>query len=115
MDRALFPDEFRARATSLSSHLGRSVDRVRFAQRLYGSLERVFDLCETHGFDAIRPEFEARFRLPGRRVTVLGLDGREAEGTVCGIDADGALRLRGADDVEFRVVAGDVTLAKEDA
>lgn len=112
VDRNDFPDEFRARATSLSSHLGRRIDRVRFAQRLYGSLERVFDVCEAQGFDAIRPEFEARFKLSGQSVKVLELDGHEIEGTVSGIDADGALRLRRGDD-EIRVVAGDVTLAKE--
>lgn len=123
VDPATFPAEFRARATSLAGHLGRPVDRADFARRLYGSLERIFDVCAEQGFAAVRPAFEARFRMAGRRVRVLELDGTETTGTALGIDADGALRIRTqasgpdetAGDRERRVIAGDVTLAKEDA
>jgi len=113
-DRNDFPEEFRARATSLFSHSGRRVDRIAFARLLYSNLERILDDCGARGFDAVRPEFESRFRMPGRRVTVQELDGSRLEGTALGIDPDGALRIRrdGATD-EVRVVAGDVTLAKE--
>ena len=82
VDRKEFPEEFRSRATSLYSHSGQRVDRVAFARRLYGNLERVFDVCGARGFDAVRPEFEARFRMPGRRVTVCEFDGSRIEGTV---------------------------------
>ncbi len=117
-DRSEFPEEFRSRATSLYSHSGLRVDRIAFARHLYGNLERVFDDCGSRGFDAVRPEFESRFRMPGQRVTVCEFDGSRLEGTAIGIDADGALRIRRADplpgtDDEVRVIAGDVTLAKE--
>jgi len=118
VDRDDFPDEFRSRATSLRSHSGKRVDRLAFTRRLYGNLERVFDVCGSRGFDAVRPEFESRFRMPGRRVTVCEFDGSRLEGTAIGIDRDGALRIRrdgqppGSDE-EVRVIAGDVTLAKE--
>ncbi len=113
--REAFPEEFRAVATSLSSHLGRTVGRVAFARRLYGTLEEVLDRHAEGGFEAVRPRFEARFRMPGRRLRVLELGGRELAGTCLGIDADGALRLRRDDGVIARVVAGDVTIAKEPA
>jgi BirA family biotin operon repressor/biotin-[acetyl-CoA-carboxylase] ligase len=116
VEREDFPDEFRSRATSLFSCSGKRVSRVAFARRLYGNLERVFDLCGSRGFDAVRPEFESRFRMPGRRVTVCELDGSRLEGTAIGIDTDGALRLRRDGQTageEVRVIAGDVTLAKE--
>lgn len=110
-----FPEEFREVATSLSSHLGRPVDRVAFARRLYGTLEEVLDLHAARGFEAVRPRFEARFRMPGRRLRVLQVGGDELAGTCLGIDADGALRLRRDDGGIARVVAGDVTIAKEPA
>jgi len=53
--------------------------------------------------------------MAGRRVRVHELDGSELAGTVVGIDADGALRVRRDDGEELRVVAGDVTIAKESA
>jgi BirA family biotin operon repressor/biotin-[acetyl-CoA-carboxylase] ligase len=115
VDRAAFPEEFRALATSLRSHSGRPVDRVAFARRLFRHLERTLDACAQGGFAAVRGAFEARFRMPGRRIRVLELDGSELAGTALGIDADGALRIRGDDGAERRVVAGDVTIAKEGA
>jgi BirA family biotin operon repressor/biotin-[acetyl-CoA-carboxylase] ligase len=115
VDRQSFPDEFRELATSLSSHTGHRVDRVAFTQRLYGHLERVVDRCAEHGFDAVRPAVEARFRMTGRRVEVIELDGTRLPGTVLGIADDGTLRLRDDGGRERRVIAGDVTLAKEPA
>jgi BirA family biotin operon repressor/biotin-[acetyl-CoA-carboxylase] ligase len=114
--RAAFPDEFRALATSVSSHTGRPVDRIGFAARLYDTLEAVLDLHAEGGFDAVRPRFEARFRMRGRRVRVLdavGAPGAPAvEGRADGIDSDGALWILRDDGGRERVVAGDVTIAK---
>jgi biotin-(acetyl-CoA carboxylase) ligase len=44
---------------------------------------------------------------------VVQHDGRETAGTALGIDAQGALRLRAESGEETRVLAGDVTIAKE--
>jgi BirA family biotin operon repressor/biotin-[acetyl-CoA-carboxylase] ligase len=112
VEREALPGEFRDLATSLRGHLGRRVDRIRFAQRLYGNLERVLDTCAECGFDGVRPQFEARFRMRGRRVRVLEQDRGELSGVALGIDSDGALRVGRDDGREMRVVAGDVTLVK---
>jgi BirA family biotin operon repressor/biotin-[acetyl-CoA-carboxylase] ligase len=108
-----FPDEFRSLATSLRSHTGRPVDRVAFARRLYTRLERALERCAAEGFEALRPAFEARFRMAGRPVRVAELGGGETRGIALGIDSTGALRVRRDDGTEARVVAGDVTLARE--
>lgn len=115
VDRAAFPEEFRALATSLSTHRGTRVDRVAFAARLYDTLERVLDDHASGGFEAVRARFEARFRMRGRRVRVLDAGGASPalEGVAAGIDADGALLLDTDDGDRHRVVAGDVTVAKE--
>jgi len=116
VSRDALPPEFRAHATSLSSHLGRPVDRVAFAARLYDTLEAVLDLHAAGGFEAVRPRFEARFRMRGRRVRVLdavaGASAPALEGRADGIDADGALWVERDDGGRERVVAGDVTIAK---
>lgn len=113
VDRATFPDEFRHLATSLASHRGSRVDRIAFACRLYGNLETVLDVCAERGFDALRSRFNDRFTMRGRRVRVLQQNGEELTGTAVGIDAHGALRLATSPSEEVRVVAGDVTMAKE--
>ncbi len=115
VDRRDFPEEFRATATSLASHCGRRIDRVAFAQRLYNALERTLDTCAERGFEALRPRFEARFRMRGRSLTVLELDGTRQSGVAEGVATDGALLLRRDDGELSRVVAGDVTIAKENA
>jgi BirA family biotin operon repressor/biotin-[acetyl-CoA-carboxylase] ligase len=113
VDPASFPDEFRRRATSLAAAAGRAVDRVAFAQRLYGSLERVLDLHASAGFSALRPRFDALFRMRGETVRVREPGGSALEGRVLGVDADGALRLALASG-ERRVLAGEVTLSSEE-
>ena len=110
-----FPQEFRNLATSLASHTGRRVDRVAFTRRLYAALERSLDRCASAGFESLRPAFEARFRMAGRRLRVVDLAGEQILGVALGIDPDGALRVRGDDGAEMRVIAGDVTIVKERA
>ena len=114
--RETFPDEFRSLATSLSSHRGARIDRVAFTARLYDNLEAVLDGHADGGFEALRPRFEARFRMRGRRIRVLDAirgSGAAIEGTATGIDVDGALLISRDDGTQERVVAGDVTIAKE--
>jgi BirA family biotin operon repressor/biotin-[acetyl-CoA-carboxylase] ligase len=118
VSRDAFPEEFRTSATSLSSHLGRAIDRVGFAARLYDTLEHVLDLHADGGFEAVRPRFEARFHMRGQRVRVLDgpVAGRSTavEGRAVGIDEDGALLVERDDGSRERVVAGDVTIAKSE-
>ncbi|MCU0274793.1 MAG: biotin--[acetyl-CoA-carboxylase] ligase, partial [Acidimicrobiales bacterium] len=123
VERERFPDEFRALATSLRSHAGREVDRLSFVARLYHGLEDVLEAHAEGGFPAIRPRFEARFRMPGRRIRIS--DGTSVvAGTCRGLDDDGALLVErdageagpGTDREGGRLVralAGDVTVLKE--
>jgi BirA family biotin operon repressor/biotin-[acetyl-CoA-carboxylase] ligase len=116
VDREIFPDEFRSLATSLSSELGHSVDRVAFTRRLFENLETQLDRHTEGGFDAVRPRFEAFFRMRGEPVGVEEMGGRRIDGIAHGIAEDGALEVeitRGPRAGEIvRVMAGDVTLAK---
>jgi BirA family biotin operon repressor/biotin-[acetyl-CoA-carboxylase] ligase len=111
VDPADFPEEFRAHATSVGAQAGRPIDRVAFAARLYSSLERRLDEHAAGGFARLRPRYEAHFRMPGREVRIVELDGSETTGTAAGIDDDGALLVDRANGERTRVIAGDVTLA----
>ncbi len=115
IDRNDFPDEFRSRATSLRSHTGKPIDRIPFARALFEALEASFDRHASGGFAAIRPAYEARFRMRGKSVRITDLGGAERDGRVLGIADDGSLRLARADGREECVIAGDVTLSKEGA
>jgi len=111
VEREEFPEEFRELATSLRSHSGLPVDRIAFTARLYGILEQVIETHRHSGFQALRPRYEARFAMQGKRVRVLELDGAELRGIAGGIADDGALEVTRDDGRQVRVVAGDVTLA----
>ena len=114
VDREEFPDEFRHRATSLRSHSGSAVDRVRFAQVLFRELETCLERHAAGGFEALRGDYENLFRMTGQEVCVRDLGGGEQSGTVRGIAEDGALLLETAPGSSQRIVAGDVTLAKSE-
>jgi BirA family biotin operon repressor/biotin-[acetyl-CoA-carboxylase] ligase len=113
VDRESFPDEFRDLATSLRSHSGKAVDRAAFTGQLYDTLEGALDEHARGGFEALRSRFEARFRMAGRRVRVLELGEHERSGVARAVARDGALEIEGDDGGIHRVVAGDVTLAKD--
>jgi BirA family biotin operon repressor/biotin-[acetyl-CoA-carboxylase] ligase len=113
VDRQSFPEEFRALATSLTSHSGQPVDRVHFARRLFVTLEDVLDVHAERGWDALNPRFQEFFRMVGRRIRVSDLAEGETSGVCRGIDPDGALRLERNDGRQTRVLAGDVTIVKD--
>lgn len=116
VDREIFPKEFRSLATSLSSELGHSVDRIAFARRLFENLETQLDRHTGGGFDAVRPRFESFFRMRGEPVGIEQIGGERIDGLALGIAPNGALEVEiteGPRSGEIvRVMAGDVTLAK---
>jgi len=110
------PEEFRHRATSLAEASGRPVPRAAFARDLYERLEEVLEAFADGGFDRVRPRFEARFHMRGERVRVEPSvrGGPSLEGVVRGIGADGSLEVETEESGVVPVLAGDVTLAKEE-
>jgi BirA family biotin operon repressor/biotin-[acetyl-CoA-carboxylase] ligase len=97
-------------ATAVAAATGASVDRAAFAARLLIELEERYCRYVAHGFGGLREEWESYSCLTGRRVTVAGPEGQQC-GRVLGVDADGALRLRGSRGTTVRVLAGDVTVS----
>jgi BirA family biotin operon repressor/biotin-[acetyl-CoA-carboxylase] ligase len=114
VDPATFPEDFRRRATSLAAEVGHPLDRVAFTRGLFGTLESMLDRHTEGGFEALRADFGRFFRMAGRSVRVADPAGSETEGVAEGIAADGALLLRRAGGGLDRVLAGDVTIVKEE-
>jgi len=112
VDPETFPEDFRALATSVGAYAGRRIDRIRFAARLYDHLETALDEHARAGFPALRARYEAHFRMTGRSVRVMEMDGSETRGVALGIDDEGALLIDREDGTRSRVIAGDVTLAR---
>jgi BirA family biotin operon repressor/biotin-[acetyl-CoA-carboxylase] ligase len=75
--------------------------------RLIQHLDRCYGDLGERGFEAIRPRWEARFGLRGRRVQVE-VGGRSVVGWARGLDREGALIVEDEQGQRFNIVAGDV-------
>jgi BirA family biotin operon repressor/biotin-[acetyl-CoA-carboxylase] ligase len=113
LQEADLPAELRPIATSLGIANGAPLDRLAIAERLIESLEREIDEFRAKGFEQVLEAWLKFFRMRGERVRVRGPGvPEEIDGTVEGIDPDGALVLRTRAGRE-RVLTGDVTLAEK--
>jgi BirA family biotin operon repressor/biotin-[acetyl-CoA-carboxylase] ligase len=104
-----YPEEFRARATSIEEELGRPVDSSLVLSRSLDALDRRYgDLLEGRS-DAVLAAWMA-FAPAARGVRVQwSAGGARQEGVTEGIDAAGALLVRTSEGLE-RIVSGEVTL-----
>ena len=98
-------------ATSLSMILGRDTDDLRLPilQRYLVNVETRYEALKKGR--SPRDEWESRLVGLGQAITVTVLDNSQIhEGTLAGIDENGALVVRQADGSMTTFVAGDVTL-----
>jgi BirA family transcriptional regulator, biotin operon repressor / biotin---[acetyl-CoA-carboxylase] ligase len=93
-------------------HLGESgpaPDRDAFARDLAASFDREIDRWRQFGLDPLFARLLAASYPLGSVLTVHGADGNRLTGEFCGLEPDGALRLRLADGAVHAVHAGDIT------
>ncbi len=98
-------------ATSLSQILGASTDHLRLPvlQSYLHNVEQRYTALRR----GVSPHFEWQRRLAGigQEITVTLLaEDQKIQGTVIGVNENGALKLRQSDGAVVTVVAGDVTL-----
>lgn len=103
-----FPPDLRQPATSLRLESGQPVDRTAFASALLNELDALYADFLLHGFGPVREEWQQRCNAKGRQVLVSDSGTECTGGLFTGIDADGALLLRSADNVLHRITCGDV-------
>jgi BirA family biotin operon repressor/biotin-[acetyl-CoA-carboxylase] ligase len=101
------PETIRQRATSLSALAGNNLSRESVLRGLIQHLDRCYGILEASGFEALRPRWEARSHLSGRRVRAE-LGDQAVIGMARGIDPSGALLLEDESGVLRRIIAGDV-------
>lgn len=98
--------------TSVRAELGRPVDRNQLVSSLSKKLEDYLELHREAGFAAIQAEWERNHLWQGREVSlVAGVN--SINGTVLGIDQQGALRLK-VDGVEKVFSGGELSLRLRD-
>lgn len=98
-------------ATSLSMILGQDTASMRLPilQRFLVNTEQRYDALRQG--QSPRDEWAQRLVGIGKNVTATILDGaHQYEGTIIGVDENGALRLEQADGSMVTILAGDVTL-----
>jgi len=99
--------ELRQRATSLFDVTRIHMDREFVLRRLIQDLDRCYGDLEQFGFEAIAPQWEARFGLRGKRVRIELRD-QVLIGRARGLARDGMLLVEGDDGILQKVIAGDV-------
>ncbi len=102
-----FPEQLNYPATSVLMETGNKVDRVQFIRSFLERLDGYYAEFITEGFSPIRRRWEALCDLMNAEVQIdqgAGL----LQGTIVGLDQDGALRLQLDDGQIERILAGDV-------
>ena len=87
---------------------GPAPDRDAFARDLAASFDREVERWRQFGIDPLFARLLAASYPLGAALTVHGADGDTASGTFCGLESDGALRLRLADGTVRAIHAGDI-------
>ena len=111
LDPATLPDPLPGTATSLSAALGHTVDRLPLLRRLLQELDARYLILRAAGPGALMDEARSLTPMIGRIVRIQHL-GQGREGTVVGMDPDGALLLRGESGTVERLLAGDVSILR---
>ncbi len=102
-----FPEPLNYPATSACLESGRRIARGLFLRTLLQNLDRHYREFQRRGFAPIRGRWERLCHIMNSRVAV-DQNGHVLQGTVVGLDADGALRLQTVDGDIQRILAGDV-------
>ncbi len=106
-----FPEEFRARATSLSAVRGAAVDRLALLDATLRGMAEAYAIAGREGLAPLLQPWRMHSAMLEKRVRV-NLGSRTLEGVVADVRESGALVLRRDDGVREDVVAGDVTLVR---
>jgi len=97
------------RETGHLAETGPAPDRDAFARELAASFDREVARWREFGLDPLFARLLAASYPLGSMLSVHGVDGARLTGEFCGLEPDGALRLRLADGSIHAVHAGDIT------
>jgi len=107
MSAEQFPADLRYPATSLAIELGKPVSRLDFIRALLREIDVLYQRYLDIGPESIMTAWSELCELTGKGVSV-DCNGQVIEGTMIGLDEDGALLVRTAAGKIESVYAGDV-------
>lgn len=102
-----FPAEIADRATSLQLATHNEISRPELLAAILGDLERAYDQWLEAGLDSFLDEWHAASHLTNREARIEVVN-EQVRGTVLGINAQGALRLREPNGNVREIIGGDV-------
>ena len=108
-----FPEEIRERASSLKVLTDKEIDRNKLLRFIIEDLEKIYYTYKEDGFEKILKIWTDNNVTLGKRVKAIFFDS-EIVGVAERIDGEGYLIIRDDYNKEHRILAGDVSLRKED-
>ena len=109
------PRALRSTATSVAAAAGHRVARAPLLRRILEEMDRRYSrLLAEDDREWLADEWRSMTPMTGRIVRVRHLS-RETEGTVAGVDPDGALLLRTPAGTVTRILAGDISYLRDDS
>ncbi|MBU0675147.1 MAG: biotin--[acetyl-CoA-carboxylase] ligase [Proteobacteria bacterium] len=110
--KAAFPEELRAKVTSLRDESGRSWSRSELLATMVDEISRKVAELEQGDFAGILDQWRALDVTFGRELTWLSQVGQVVTGVSQGIDDQGRLLVRDREGVVHQVLSGDINLRK---
>lgn len=104
-----FPPELAELATSLRVAIGREVCRPAILATVLDDFEQAYEQWQSNGPASFLEEWRQISYLAGRQVKVVIMN-KCVAGTVLGLSASGALRLRDRQGAEHEIIGGDVNI-----
>jgi BirA family biotin operon repressor/biotin-[acetyl-CoA-carboxylase] ligase len=112
LEREQFPQDIQEIATSMVMEAGREISRPEVIIRLYENMAKWYRELTRNGFNTVRERWLNLSEMIGRTVSVM-FQNETVRGKAVGLDEDGALILRNANNQNMTVSAGDATILKE--
>ncbi len=104
-----FPDEIRELATSLTFETGRVIARENLIINLYENFAKWYKTLLQNGFDAVKNKWLSLSPMIGKNVQIM-FQNEKIIGKALGLNDDGSLIVRTADNQELKISAGDATI-----
>ena len=110
VNQAVFPDEIKTKAVSLSMAAGRSFDREELLSSILLRFKEVYESLKERDFYSIMKRWRDKCLMFGKRIK-FNVAGKEIEGVLEEVTDDGAVSVRTSSGV-LKFTAGEMTISE---
>ncbi len=110
VNQAVFPDEIKTKAVSLSMAAGRSFDREELLSSILLRFKEVYESLKERDFYSIMKRWRDKCLMFGKRIK-FSVAGKEIEGVLEEVTDDGAVSVRTSSGV-LKFTAGEMTISE---